>query len=87
MCQSPVLGIARGSMEFWLCSCDCLQTEAGCAHDVQLPRRCATGLVYLGGGRALATAGADAQLCFWGTGDEEPHSYQVLRCLPCALYI
>ena len=38
----------------------------------------AAGLVFLDSGRGLATAGADAQMCFWGTGDEEPHSYQVL---------
>lgn len=37
----------------------------------------AAGLVYLDGGAALATAGADAQLCLWGPSDEEPHSYQV----------
>jgi hypothetical protein len=49
-----------------------------CGYDVELLDCSIAGLVYLGGGRALATAGADAQLCFWGPGDEEPHSYQVL---------
>lgn len=37
----------------------------------------AAGLVFIEGGKALATAGADSQLCFWSPGVDEPHSYEV----------
>lgn len=38
---------------------------------------CVAGLLYLEGGAVVVTTGADAQVCFWATGEEEPNSFQV----------